>query len=151
MTAITTPTAIEIREFYPVSKSIPTDKLEEVFNHVKNITFLEMFGFLNSAKIISGEIPDNSSASFIGFQKFTALCCAYEIMRDPLVSTNFGTKIIDRQGTINPTNNQKSITLIPLEKAISTHYRTAISKLLDFGCGEVPNWGGYFSYKIHKL
>lgn len=151
MAALTTPSPEEIREFYPVSISIPLSKLEEVFNHVKNILFLEMFGFQASTQIIDGTISGAPTTTFIGFQKFAALCCAYEIMRDPLVSTNFGAKIIDRTGAINPTNNQKSITLIPLEKAIATHYKLGLSLVGTFGCQGVPTWGGYFSYKVYRL
>lgn len=148
---IQVPTSIELREFYPVSLSLPDLKREELFNYVKNILFVEMFGFEAATKIASGTISNSASDKFIGFQKFTALCCAYQEIKDPLVSTNFGAKIIDRQGAINPSNNQKSISLIPLEQAISAHYRVALTIICNTNCKDVPNWGGYFSYKISKL
>lgn len=148
---ITIPTPQELREFYPISTSITDLKREELFNYVKNILFVKMFGYQASVQIIQGNVPDGAGDTFIGFQKFTALCCAYQEVRDPLVSTNFGAKIIDRTGVINPSNQQKSISVIPLEEAISTHYRIALGILRYSKCEGVPDWGGYFSYKIHRL
>jgi hypothetical protein len=145
------PTSQELREFYPVSLSLPDLKREELFNYVKNILFVEMFGFEAANRITNGTILNSESPSFIGFQKFTNLCCAYQEIKDPLVSTNFGSKIIDRQGSINPNNNQKSISLIPLEQVISNHYKVALSIIGNTNCKNVPNWGGYFSYKISRL
>lgn len=145
------PTALQLREFYPVSTSLPEQKREELFNYVINILFVDMFGYSASKQICDGIIPENESLDFIGFQKFTALCCAYQEVRDPLVSTNFGAKIIDRQGSINPSNQQKGITLIPLEKAISTHYKAALRVLSNYQCSDIPEWGGYYSYKITRL
>jgi hypothetical protein len=151
MEALQIPSSSELREFYPISASITDDKKKELFNYVTNILFVEMFGFEIANKIKNGSISEGSSDKFIGFQKFTALCCAYQEIKDPLVSTNFGAKIIDRQGSINPSNNQKSITLISIEQAISSHYKIAYALVRDLGCSEVPNWGGYFSYKISRL
>lgn len=145
------PTAQQLREFYPVSTSLPEQKIEELFNYVCNILFVDMFGYSATKQIIDGDIPTDESADFIGFQKFVALCCAYQEVRDPLVSTNFGAKIIDRQGSINPSNQQKGITLIPLEKAISTHYKIALRLLNTYSCKDLPEWGGYYSYKITRL
>lgn len=151
MAALQTPTALQLREFYPISASIADVKREELFNYVTNILFLKMFGFQAAAQIKDGTIADSAGAGFIGFQKFTALCCAYQEIKDPLVSTNFGAKIIDRQGTINPSNQQKSITVIPLEEAISSHYRIALKIIGTKNCEGVPSWGGYFSYKVSRL
>lgn len=151
MAALTTPTPEELREFYPISTSIPLTKIDELANVVKNHLFVDMFGFEASQKIYNGDIPDGASATFIGFQKFFNLCCAYWEIRDPLVSTNFGAKIIDRIGAINPSNNQKSITIIPIEKTISIHYKEAIKLVINTKCQGVPDWGGYFSYKTSRL
>jgi len=153
MAALTTPTAQQLREFYPISASIPGTTIEEWANYVKNHIFLKMFGYEAASQIIAGTIEDNASATFIGFQKFLALCCAYVGVKDPLVSTNFGAKVIDRPGVINPTNNQKSITLIDIENTISIHYRAAWGYIATTTCGKgLPNWdGGYFSYKTSRL
>ena len=151
MKQLAIPTSQELRYFYPISKSITDEKREELFNYVTNILFLEMFGYATALQITNGTIPDSASVDFIGFQKFTALCCAYQEIRNPLVSTNFGSKIIDRSGSINPSNEQKGISLMPLENAISLHYRNAIKIVLNNNCENVPNWGGYFSYKISRL
>lgn len=151
MAALTTPTPQELREFYPISTSIPLTKIDELANFVKNHLFVEMFGFEGATQISDGTVPDSASPTFIGFQKFFNLCCAYWEVRDPLVSTNFGAKIIDRIGVINPSNNQKSITLIPIEKTISIHYRAALGILQTNKCQGVPDWGGYFSYKTSRL
>jgi hypothetical protein len=151
MPALTTPTAAELNKFYPISESIPDKKREELANYVQNHMFVRMFGYEAATKISDGTIPDSASAEFLGFQKFLALCCSYREIKDPLVSTNFGAKIIDRQGSINPTNNQKSITLIEIENTISIHYKEAYSIVVRSKCSGVPSWGGYFSYKVSKL
>lgn len=151
MPALTTPTTEQLREFYPISSSIPDDKREDNANLVKNHLFVDMFGYETASQIADGTIPDSAGPTFIGFQKFFALCCAYWEVRDPLVATNFGAKIIDRQGVINPSNQQKSITLIPIEKTISIHYKAAMKILSDNKCGDPSNWGGYFSYTTSRL
>lgn len=151
MAALTTPTISQLKDFYPVSESLPTTKIEEFSNYVKNHLFVRMFGFEAASKIVAGDIADSASASFIGFQKYFALCVAYQTIKDPLVLTNFGAKIISRQGTIDPTNNQKSIVLIDIENTISAHYREALKVVGSTNCENVPTWGGYFSYKISRV
>lgn len=151
MAALTTPTLAELKEFYPTSVSLPTEKLGEVANYVKNHIFLKMFGFEASTKIADGTIADNASVTFIGFQKFFALCVAYQQERDPLMSTNFGSKIISRPNVTDPSNNQKSITLGEMEGTISIHLREALKLVPVSRCQGVPTWGGYFSYKISRL
>lgn len=151
MAALQTPTLQELKAFYPTTGSLETSKIQEVADFVKNNIFLEMFGFQASTQIAAGTIPDSASDTFIGFQKFLALCTAYQQERDPLMSTNFGSKIISRPNVTDPTNNQKSITLIQLEKTISIHYREAWKVVNNTKCGGVPQWGGYFSYKISRL
>lgn len=147
--ALTTPTIQELREFYPITASLDDEKREEAANYVKNHIWVSMFGYEAAAAIYGGVIVD--AAPFIGFQKFLALCCAYYIIKDPLVSTNFGAKTIDRIGALNPTNNQKSITLIDMESTISIHYKAALAIVSNSKCGDVPTWGGYFSYKVSRL
>jgi len=151
MAALATPTLQELKEFYPVSESLPTSKIEEFSSYVKNHLFLKMFGFEASSKILAGTIADSASSTFIGFQKFFALCVAYQTIKDPLVSTNFGAKIINRQGVVDPTNSQKSIILIDIENTISIHYRQALELVGINKCESVPTWAGYFSYKVSKL
>jgi hypothetical protein len=151
MAALATPTISQLKEFYPVSESLPTAKIEEFSNYVKNHLFLKMFGFDASTQIAAGTIPNSNSSTFIGFQKFFALCVAYQTIKDPLVSTNFGAKIINRQGVVDPTNNQKSIILIDIENTISIHYRQALEVVQFNKCEKVPSWSGYFSYKISRL
>ena len=149
--ALATPTTPQLKEFYPVSASLPEEKISESSDYVKNHLFLKMFGFEAANKVVEGSIPDSASAVFIGFQKFFALCVAYQTIKDPLVSTNFGAKIINRAGTIDPSNNQKSIILIDIENTISIHYREALKVIGSTKCENVPTWGGYFSYKVSRL
>jgi len=151
MAALTTPTLAQIKEFYPSSTSLAEDKITEVANYVKNHVFLKMFGFEATTKIMAGTIADSASATFIGFQKFYALCVAYQQEKDPLMSTNFGSKIISRPNVTDPTNNQKSITLIDIEGTISYHAREALKVIGSTDCKGVPTWGGYFSYKVSKI
>lgn len=151
MAALTTPTLQELKDFYPVSASLPDEKREELAKYVGNHIFLKMFGFETAAKIVDGTIASGASAAFIGFQKFFALCCAYQEVKDPLVSTNFGAKIVTRPGVENPTNQQKSITLIELENSISIHLEQAYKYLGDSNCEEQKKWSGYFSYKVSRL
>ena len=151
MAALTTPTLAQIKEFYPSSTSLAADKITEVANYVKNHVFLKMFGFEATTKIMAGTIADSASATFIGFQKFYALCVAYQQEKDPLMSTNFGSKIISRPNVTDPTNSQKSITLIDIEGTISYHARAALTVIGTTDCKGVPTWGGYFSYKVSKI
>jgi hypothetical protein len=151
MAALTTPTLQELKEFYPTTGSLEPSKIEEVTNFVKSNIFLEMFGFQAATQIIDGTVDDSASNTFLGFQKFLALCVAYQQERDPLMSTNFGSKVISRPNVTDPTNNQKSITLVQLEKTISIHYKEALKIVNNKNCANVPTWGGYFSYAVKKL
>ena len=151
MPTLSTPTIAELKEFYPVSQSLPAEKIEEFSTYVLNHLFLKMFGFEASNKIIAGTIPDSASDTFIGFKKFYALCVAYQTIKDPIVSTNFGANIISRAGTIDPSNNQKSIILIDIENTISLHYKEALKVIGSTKCENVPSWSGYFSYKVSRL
>jgi hypothetical protein len=151
MTVIPTPTTDELRVFYPISTAITDVKRQELFDYVRNHVLIKMFGYEAAIKIISGAIADSAGPTFIGFKQLTALLCAYQEIKDPLVSTNFGAKIVDRPGVTNPSNQQKSIVLIDIETTISMHYRTALTILGTTNCEGVPTWGGYFSYKIYRL
>lgn len=151
MPALSIPTLQQLKEFYPTTGSLEDSKILEVSNFVKNHIFLEMFGYQAATQIIDGTIADNASSTFMGFQKFLALCTAYQQERDPLMSTNFGGKIISRPNVMDPSNNQKSITLIQMEKSISIHYKEALKIVNNSNCTNVPTWGGYFSYTVKKL
>lgn len=151
MPALSTPTLQQLKEFYPTTGSLETTRIQEVADYVGNHIFLKMFGFQASQQILDGTIPDSASVTFIGFQKFFNLCVAYQQEKDPLISTNFGSKIISRPNVTDPTNHQKSITLIDLENSISIHYKEAYKLVTNSKCGGVPEWGGYFSYKISRL
>lgn len=151
MPALLTPTLQQLKDFYPTTGSLEDSKILEVSNFVKNHIFLEMFGYQAATQIIDGTIADNAGSTFMGFQKFLALCTAYQQERDPLMSTNFGGKIISRTNVTDPSNNQKSITLIQMEKSISIHYKEALKIVNNSNCTNVPTWGGYFSYTVKKL
>ena len=151
-TPLTTPTRDELNFFYPISESIPDTKREELKNYVANHIFIKMFGYEAMVSILSGEVPDSASNKFLGFQKLLALCCSYEQIKDPLVSTNFGAKIISRDNVISPSNEQKRITLQDIEDTISIHLRAAYEVLSVSKCsGSLPTWSGYFSYKMTRL
>lgn len=151
MPALLTPTLQQLKEFYPTTGSLETTKIQEVTDYVKNHIFLKMFGFEASQQIITGVIPDSASATFLGFQKFLNLCVAYQQEKDPLMSTNYGSKIISRPNVTDPSNGQKSVTLIDIENTISIHYKEAWKLVNNTKCSGVPAWGGYFSYKISRL
>jgi hypothetical protein len=151
MAALQTPTLAQLKEFYPTSGSLTAEKIKEVTDYVANHVFLKMFGFEATTKIMAGTIPNSDSSTFIGFQKFLALCVAYQQEKDPLMSTNFGSKIISRPNVVDPSNSQKSITLIDLEGTISIHAKQALKVIGTTNCKNVPVWGGYFSYKISKI
>lgn len=151
MPAISTPTLSDLKEFYPTTGSLSDEKITETANYVKNHVFLKMFGFEATTKIMAGTIANSASASFIGFQKLFALCVAYQQEKDPLMSTNFGSKIISRPNVSDPSNSQKSITLIDIEGTIAYHVQEAFKVLSTTSCQGVPTWGGYFSYKVSKL
>ena len=151
MAALTIPTIQELKEFYPVSASLPDSKREELADYVGSHIFLKMFGYEAAKQILDGTVPSGASATFIGFQKFYALCCAYQEIKDPLVSTNFGAKIVTRQSVTDPSNQQKSITLIDIENTISIHLKEALNVLGTTQCSNVPTWSGYFSYKVSRL
>jgi len=149
--ALQTPTLQDLKEFYPSSTSLGNDKITEVAKYVENHVFLKMFGFEATTKIMAGTIANSDSTLFIGFQKLFNLCVAYQQEKDPLMSTNFGSKIISRPNVTDPSNNQKSITLIDVEGTISYHVREAYRVLGSTDCKGVPTWGGYFSYKVSKI
>ena len=151
MAALTIPTISQIKDFYPVSASLPNEKIEEFSTYVVNHMWVKMFGYEAANKIVDGTIPDSTSSTFLGFQKFYALCVAYQTIKDPLVSTNFGAKIVNRTGVLNPSNNEKSIILIEVEGTISAHYAEALKVINSTNCGNVPTWSGYFSYSIDRL
>jgi hypothetical protein len=151
MPVLSTPTIAQLKDFYPVSASMPTDKIEEFTNSVKNHLFVKMFGFEAANKIIDGSILDSASSIFIGFQKFFNLCVAYQTIKDPLVHTNFGLKSINRGGVSDPTSAQKSGDIVDIETTISTHYREALKIIESTNCINVPTWGGYYSYKISRI
>lgn len=151
MPALQTPTIQQLKEFYPTTASLEDSRISEVTSYVKNHIFLKMFGHQAATQIIDGTIPDNAGPTFMGFQKFLALCTAYQQEKDPLMSTNFGSKIISRPNVTDPTNQQKSITLIDLEGSISIHYKAAWQIVNASNCAGVPPWGGYFSYKVSRL
>ena len=151
MAALTIPTIAQIKEFYPVSESLPTAKIEEFSNYVSNHMFVKMFGYETANKILNGDIANSESSTFIGFQKFYALCVAYQNIKDPFVSTNFGLKTVNRSGVSDPTNNQKSIIIIEIENTISIHYAEALKVLSTNKCENIPAWSGYFSYKISRI
>lgn len=148
--ALLTPTISELKEFYPTSASLTQERINDVSAYVKNHLFLKMFGFEVTEKIFKGEIQNGNSEKFIGFQKLYNLCVAYQQEKDPLMSTNFGSKIISRQNVTDPSNNQKSIILIDLEQTIAIHQRNALL-YLGQKCNEKINNIGYFSYKISKI
>ena len=151
MPALAIPTIQQLKEFYPTTASLEDSKIAEVCSYVKNHIFLKMFGYQASQQIIDGTILDSASPTFMGFQKFLALCTAYQQEKDPLMSTNFGSKIISRPNVVDPSNQQKSITLIDLEGSIGIHYKEALKLVNESNCAGVPSWSGYFAYKVSRL
>lgn len=151
MAAIENITLAEIQEYYPVSESLSQLKIDTVMQHIKNVTFLEMFGFEISTKIFDGTIADSASAAFMGFRKFVAMCIARQQVEGTYVHTTAGLKAINQPNWSSPTAATKNTTLMQLNNAVEAQFIEAkkVLKLLD----KTPtnDYDPYSSFQIDKI
>lgn len=151
MAALENISLLEIQEYYPVTESLSQLKIDAVMKHVKNVTFLEMFGFELSTKIFSGDIEDSASSEFMGFRKFVAMNIARQQVEETYIHTNAGLKAINQSNWTSPTAMTKNTTLMQLNNAVESQFVEAkkVLRLLD----ETPanTYTPYSSFKIEKV
>lgn len=141
----------EIQEYYPVSESLSQAKINAVMKHVKNVTFLEMFGFEISTKIFDGTIADSANDTFMGFRKFVAMCIARQQVEETYVHTTAGLKAINQPNLSSPTAATKNTTLMQLNNAVEAQFIEA-KKILT-GLDEKPTntYEPYSSFQIDRI
>lgn len=141
----------EVQEFYPVTDSLSQSKIDLAMRHVKNVVFLEMFGFEISSKIFDGTIEDSTSAEFMGFRNFVAINIAAYFAGEVYTHTNAGLKSITQPNWGNPSKQDKNTTVMPLSNAVEAQFLEAkkVLKLLD----EKPNnsYEPYSSFQIDRI
>jgi hypothetical protein len=151
MAAINTILVTELQEFYPVTDSLSQNKIDSAMKHVKNVTFLEMFGRAISTKIFDGTVADSIGEDFLGFRGFVALCIAAQFCEETYIHTNAGLKAINQPNWSSPTAMTKNTTLIKLNNAIESQLVEAkkILKLLS----ETPTdtHEPYSSFQIDRI
>lgn len=143
--------AAEIKEFYPVTDSLSQNKINETMNNVKNVMFLQMFGFSISTKIFSGDIVDSADDNFMGFRKFVALCIAANFCEETYIHTNAGLKAINQPNWSSPTAMTKNTTLIKLNNAIEVQFIEAKRVLNALEEKPANTYEPYSSFEIHKI
>jgi hypothetical protein len=144
-------TLAEIQEYYPVTDSLSQLKIDTVMKHVKNVTFLEMFGFDLSTRIFDGTIADSASAEFMGFRKFVAMCIARQQVEETYVHTNAGLKAVNQPNWSSPTVMTKNTTLMQLNNAVEAQFVEAKKILKTDGETPTNNYAPYSSFEIHKI
>lgn len=151
MAAIENITVAELQEFYPVTGSLSDKKINEVANHVKNITFLGMFGAELSKKIFDGTIADSANLDFIGFRKFVCLCMAGNFCEETYIHTNAGLKAINQPNWSSPTAATKNTTLLKINNVIEAQFREA-KKILRAASQDPKNdFAPYSSFNIDRV
>jgi len=150
-TPITAITLAEIKQYYPVTDSLSQDKINTVTNHVKNVIFLEMFGFSLSNKIFTGEVPNSEGDDFMGFRLFTALNIAAYFAGEVYTHTNAGLKAITQPNWSNPSKADKNTTVTPLSDAVTAQFLEA-KKILDaLSLTPKNEFTPYSSFQIDKI
>lgn len=141
----------EIQEYYPVSESLSQAKIDAVMKHVKNVTFLEMFGFEISTKIFDGTIANSESSAFMGFRNFVAMCIARQQVEETYIHTTAGLKAINQPNWSSPTAMTKNATLMQLNNAVESQFIEA-KKILT-GLNETPanTYEPYSSFQIDRI
>lgn len=151
MAAISTILVSEIQAFYPVTDSLSQHKIDESMNFVKNVTFLQMFGFEISTKIFAGTIEDSSNANFMGFRKFVAMCIAGQFCEETFIHTNAGLKAINQPNWSSPTASAKNTTLMKLNNAIEVQFIEAKKALSTLAETPANTYEAYSSFQIDKI
>lgn len=150
-TPIDTIVLAEIKEFYPVTDSLSQAKIDDVMRHVKNVIFLEMFGFSLTAKIFSGGISDSAGDEFMGFRNFVALNIAAYFANEVYTHTNAGLKSISQPNWSNPTKQDKNTTIMAINDAVTAQFIEAQKVLNELDEKPANNYAPYSSFQIHKI
>ena len=151
MAVIDTILVSEIQKFYPVTDSLSQKKIDESMNFVKNVTFLQMFGFEISTKIFAGTIADSANANFMGFRKFVAMCIAGQFCEETFIHTNAGLKVINQPNWSSPTAAAKNTTLMKLNNAIEVQFIEAKKVLNTLAETPANTYEAYSSFQIDKV
>jgi len=141
----------EIKKFYPVTDSLAQDKIDTVMSHVKNVIFLQMFGFSISTKIFTGDIADSADAAFMGFRNFVALNIAAYFAGEVFTHTNAGLKAINQPNWSTATKADKNTTVMPLSDAVTAQFIEAQKILQALDDEPVNKFAPYSSFEIHKI
>lgn len=141
----------EIQEYYAVTDSLSQHKIDEAMKHVKNVIFLEMFGFKVSTDIFAGTIADSAGDNFMGFRKFVALCIAAHFAREVYIHTNAGVKAINQANWSTPTLADKNSMLMPLSDAVTAQFIEAKKILCDQDVKTTDDYTPYSSFEIQKI
>jgi hypothetical protein len=150
-TPISTILLAEVKKFYPVTDSLSQDKIDTVMNHVKNVIFLQMFGFDISNKIFTGDIVDSAATTFMGFRNFVALNIAAYFAGEVFTHTNAGLKAINQPNWATATKTDKSTTVMPLSDAVTAQFIEAQKVLQTLGDEPVNTFAPYSSFEIHRI
>jgi len=141
----------EIQEYYPITESLSQLKIDAVMKHVKNVTFLEMFGFELSTKIFDGTIADSASDAFMGFRKFVAMCIARQQVEETYVHTNAGLKAINQPNWSSPTAMTKNTTLLQLNNAVEAQFIEAKKVLNTLDEKPANTYEPYSAFQIDRI
>lgn len=151
MAVIDTILVSEIQKFYPVTDSLSQKKIDESMNFIKNVTFLQMFGFEISTKIFAGTIADSANANFMGFRAFVAMCIAGQFCEETFIHTNAGLKAINQPNWSSPTAAAKNTTLMKLNNAIEVQFIEAKKVLNTLAETPANAYEAYSSFQIDKI
>jgi len=150
-TPIDTILLAEIQQFYPVTDSLNQSKIDTVTKHVKNVIFLEMFGFSLSTKIFSGDVVDSANDAFMGFRLFVALNIAAYFAGEVYTHTNAGLKAINQPNWSNPGKAEKNTTIMSLSDAVTSQFLEAKKVLAILNETPTDEFRPYSSFQIDKV
>lgn len=150
-TPINTITLAEVKEFYPVTDSLLQAKIDTVMLHVKNVIFLQMFGYAITNKIFTGDIVDSAAEEFMGFRKFVALNIAAYFAGEVFTHTNAGLKAINQPNWQTATKLDKNTTVMPLSDAVTAQFIEAQKILQAVDEEPTNNYVPYSGIQIDML
>lgn len=134
-----------------MTNSLSQAKIDDVMRHVKNVIFLEMFGFSITKRIFTGDIGDSADDAFMGFRNFTALNIAAYFANEVFTHTNAGLKAISQPNWGSPTKQEKNTTTMPLNDAVTAQFIEAQKVLKLLEAEPINNYAPYSSFQIEKL
>lgn len=141
----------EVKEYYPVTDSLSQAKIDDAMRHVKNVIFLQMFGFSITAKIFSGDIVDSANDDFMGFRLFVALNIAAYFAGEVYTHTNAGVKAITQPNWQNPTKQERNSSVLPINDAVTAQFIEAQKILQAVDQEPINNYVPYSGIEIHRI